>query len=198
VLRRRLQSAAILCLLAVALVAAGCGGDEDSNTSSKSAQESPEGAAREGLFVDIGGLQYNVYITRELNLNDVEDRAYFDGPEAPPGSALYGVFLRVCNDGKEARSAAADFKIRDTQGGEYDPVELPDDNDFAYQPGRLDPKTCLPPDGSVAALGPTGGSLLLFELPNAATENRPLELEIRAPLDVTSGSQPERAIELDI
>jgi hypothetical protein len=197
VLRRRLQSAAILCLLASALAAAGCGG-EDSDTADKSAQESPEEAVREGLFTDIGGLDYNVYITRELNLKDVEDKAYFAGPEPPPGSALYGVFLRVCNEGDEPRSSAADFKIRDTQGGEYEPLELPADNAFAYRPGKIEGKTCFPEDGSVAALGPTGGSLLLFELPNAAAENRPLELEIRAPLDVASGEQPERAIELDL
>ncbi len=46
-------------------------------------------AAREGLPEEIGHIEYNVYITRELNLRDVEDRDYYQGPEAPPGFALY-------------------------------------------------------------------------------------------------------------
>jgi hypothetical protein len=187
----------IASLLVLAPLAAGCGG-EDESSADKSAQESPQSAEREGLFVDIGGLDYNVYLTRELNVRDVEDRAYFGGPEAPRGQALYGVFIRVCNDGDQTRPSASDFKIRDTQGAEYEPVDLPGDNAFAYHPGRVQPKDCIPQAGSVAALGPTGGAMILFQLPLAATENRPLELEIKAPLDVATGTQATRAIELDI
>ena len=181
----------IACLLVLAPLAAGCGG-EDESSADKSAQETPQSAEREGLFVDIGGLDYNVYLTRELNVRDVEDRAYFGGPEAPRGQALYGVFMRVCNEGDQTSLSASDFKIKDTQGGEFEPVDLPADNAFAYHPARIQPKDCIPQAGSVAALGPTGGSMLLFQLPLSATENRPLDLEITAP------SRATRAIELDI
>lgn len=192
----RKSSLALLVVLALVPAVAGCGG-EDEQTADKTAQETPEGSHREGLFVEIGELGYNVYITRELNLRDVEDKAYYQGSEAPPGSAHYGVFIRVCNETDEPHAAAADFRIRDTQGGEYEPVELSEDNVFAYVPGEVPAKACIPRDGSAAANGPTGGALLLFELPNEATENRPLELEIRGPQG-EAAEQPQGSIELDI
>jgi len=188
VLPRRPSSAVLLCLLLALPAFAGCGGES----------ESPEVPHREGLFVDIGGLDYIVYITRELNLRDVEDKAYYQGQEAPPGSALYGVFLKACNEGKQAKGSASDFTIRDTQGDEYKPIDVPEDNVFAYQPGQVPSKQCIPRNGSAAATGPTAGALLIFQLPNEATENRPLELDIKAPLDAVSGKQPEGSIELDI
>ena len=50
---------------------------------------------------------------------------------------------------------------------------------FAYHAGELDPNECFPEAGSVAQLGPTSGSMLLFRLPLQNTEYRPLELEIQ-------------------
>jgi len=41
------------------------------------------------------------------------------------------------------------------------------------------PDECIPEEGSVAQLGPTAGSMLLFRLPLENTEYRPLELEIQ-------------------
>ena len=155
-------------LAATALVIAGCGDpDEDE-------------PIREGLAHELGGLDYNVFITRQLNLSLPEDKTYYDGPAAPPGSALYGVFIQVCNtDGDgPAKLPVDEFVVRDTQGAEFEPIELPDDNQFAYHPVPLGPKQCIPASGSVAQLGPTAGAMLLFEFPQTATENRPLELEI--------------------
>ena len=43
----------------------------------------------------------------------------------------------------------------------------------------LPPDECIPEAGSVAQLGPTAGSMLLFRLPLANTEFRPLELEVQ-------------------
>ena len=45
-------------------------------------------------------------------------------------------------------------------------------------PRTLAPQECIPQAGSVAQLGPTAGSMLLFQLPLQNTENRPMELEI--------------------
>src|SRR5438046_395948 len=53
--------------------------------------------AREGLFIKIGGVDYNVYLTRELNLRIPPDSAYYHGKPAAKGHALYGVFLKTCN-----------------------------------------------------------------------------------------------------
>src|SRR5256885_9353342 len=50
---------------------------------------------------------------------------------------------------------------------------------FAYRARVLAPRGCIPEPGSAAATGPTAGSMILFSLPIFATENRPLELEIK-------------------
>jgi hypothetical protein len=167
-----------LAACALALAFAGglgaCGTDHDAI--------GVEEPAREGLAVDIGGLDYNVFITRELNIAITPDRAYYDGPPPEPGHNLFGVFIQVCNTGEgEALESASEFKAIDNQGAEFEPIELPEDNAFAYAPRELGPEECIPEDGSVAALGPTGGSLLLFDFPLENTENRPLELEITSP-----------------
>jgi hypothetical protein len=180
---RRLLIAALTCALAV-LVVAGC----------KSSR--PEGVSREGLYEKVAGLDYNVFITRELNLHDAEDRDYYKGPEAPPGSSLYGVFIQVCNHGHGYKFPNATFTVEDNQGNEYHPLPLPDDNVFAYRPRRLSTDACIPEAGSAASSGPTGGALLLFKFPNTTLENRPLELKIEAPPG--SEGPAEKTIELDI
>jgi hypothetical protein len=173
------------CALLLASGVAACGEDE----------QGVEEPAREGLALELGGVDYNVFITRQLNPRITPDSAYYDGPEAPPGRTIYGVFLQACNNSEEAQETADRFTVRDNQDHEFEPTELPEDNQFAYHPRRLDPKECIPEAGSVAQLGPTAGSMLLFEFPLQATENRPLELEIENP----SGGEPEKlTFELDI
>ena len=192
--RRRLLPAAA-ALLAAAALGTGCSDDEEGTAGEKGIE--PE---REGLAVELDGLEYNVFITRQLNLSLPSDRTYYGGPPAPAGSAHYGVFIEVCNrneDGPPLQSAE-EFRITDTQGEEFEPVEIPEENTFAYHPRRLDPEQCIPPKGSVAQLGPTGGAMVLFELPQAATENRPLELEIFGAHDAAEGERDKLSVELDI
>ena len=178
--------------MAAALLGAGC----DSGR--------PEGSAREGLDVNVGGLDYNVYITRELNLRDVEDLGYYSGPEAPPGFALYGVFLTACNPEEAANSPlvppATNFTVVDTQGNRFKPVFMPRSNIFAYtsQARPLKHLACIPKAGSLASSGPTNGSLLIFRLPLATLENRPLDLEIVSPPNPKSGEVETGRIELDV
>lgn len=175
------------CLVAVVVVAGGCKNPR------------PNGAAREGMAIDVAGLDYNVYITRQLNLHDAEDRAYYRGPEAPPGQALYGVFIKVCNNGHHGfRSpATTQFKIEDNQGNEFEPIELPPTNVFAYHPRPLAKDACIPEAGSAAATGPTEGSMLLFKVPTTSLENRPLELFIEGERAPGQPVQTKR-VELDI
>ena len=154
--------------------------------------------AREGLALDLGGVEYNVFITRQLNLKIPPDSAYYNGPEPKKGFTLYGVFLQVCNNGKKARQTASVFEIEDNQGNKFEPTALPADNAFAYQPRKLLPQTCIPEAGSVAERGPTAGSMLLFELPLDKTENRPLELKVRRPFDPEQRQPDELTFELDI
>src|SRR4051812_41556044 len=152
-LRRHMSAALAICLLAV--IGAGCGDNPREHD-----------ASREGLPEKIGKIEYNVYITRELNLRDVEDSGYYQGPEAPPGFALYGVFLTACNPATSSSSpsipSATDFTVIDTLGNRFKPISLPDNNVFAYHPQSLKHKACIPKEGSLASNTPTNGSLLIF------------------------------------
>lgn len=183
---RKHTLAACALVLALAAPLAACGAEHDDIGVSE--------PAREGLDVNIGGLDYNVFITRELNLSITPDRAYYEGPAAEPGHALYGIFLRVCNPRDEGvtRMSASEFTVLDNQGEEFEPIELPDENAFAYNPEELEPGECIPADGSVAQLGPTGGAMLLFDFPLDATENRPLELEVTSPASGDHESETKR------
>ena len=161
----------VACLLAVAapLGLAACGDEEPG----------VDEPAREGLALELDGVTYNVFITRQLNPRVAPDGAYVTD-EAPPGSALWGIFIQVCNHSDEAHETVSDFIMKDNQENEFEPEDLPVDNAFAYAPRTLDPDECIPEAGSVAQLGPSAGSMLLFQLPLQTTENRPLELEMEA------------------
>jgi hypothetical protein len=160
---------------------------------------------REGLDVRVGGIDYNVYITRELNLELPDDRGYWKGKEAPPGFSLYGVFLQACNRSDQdpdledaAYETTEHFKVVDTQGNEYEPLEPEADNQFQYHAEELEPGECVPAVGSLAQQGPTAGAMLAFQFPLAAGENRPLELEILGEHDPIAGEFEKAAVELDL
>ena len=149
--------------------------------------------AREGLAIPVDGIQYNVFITRQINPEIPPDQDMYQGPPAADGSTLYGIFIKACNDTEETHDAidVADFVVKDNQDEEYELLDLPEENVFAYRAATLDPGECIPEAGSVNQLGPSGGSLLMFEIPLEATENRPLELELE-------GEEETKEIELDL
>ena len=183
------RTGALACVLISLVALTGC----------KNTRENDAG--REGLPATIGHIDYNVFITRELNLRDVEDRGYYQGPEAPPGYALYGVFLQACNQESNGKGphwmTASNFQIEDTQGNHFRPLPMPANNIWAYHPQPLRQQNCIPQKGSLAASGPTNGSLLIFRLPLTTLENRPLDLRITAPPN-GSGVRESKLIELDI
>jgi hypothetical protein len=192
------------CLMAgVTIFSTGCFGGERGD------QKNP---TREGLAVPLNGLDYNVYMTRELNVRDPEDKSYYQGPVDDPQCAagsgittqvreqkcptnLYGVFVSVCNTkgGTKlpARENPADFVIEDSQGNEYEPLPQPASNVFAYRARPLSKDDCIPEKGSIPDTSPIAGAVFVFRLPVQATENRPLELA------VTVGGKKQR-FELDI
>jgi hypothetical protein len=180
-----------MCAIAALLLLSGCGENPRAND-----------AAREGLPEKVGEIDYNVYITRELNLKDIGDSEYYTGPEAPPGFALYGVFLQACNNesepGSEPVPAATDFTIVDTQGNRFGPRQVQDENPFAYHARGLGHEACIPRTGSLASSGPTAGALLVFQLPLSALENRPLNLEIVSPPHPETGERETGRVELDV
>lgn len=168
-----------LALCAVALAA--CGSEDNE-------------PAREGLDVTVNGVRYNAPLSRQLNPMIVPDRAYYEHPPPPPAAIHFGVFLKACNEKGRRRRSVAGFKVVDSQDNSYRPITLPETNPFAYDAEVLAPEECIPEEGSIADLGPTAGAMLLFELPLAALENRPLLLHIGT-------SQPVREqghIELDL
>jgi hypothetical protein len=162
------------------------------------AQKTRNGAEREGLSFPVGGIDYNVFITRELNPRIVPDKAYYRGPEPRKDELLYGIFLQACNRTGKVLPTAARFTVTDNQGNTFEPIPLPRDNAFAYNPTILKPDQCVPEVGSVAQLGPTAGSMLLFKFPLPNTENRPLDLEIESPFDVLTSRRETRRVELDL
>ncbi len=187
---RRKKIALLACLLAgLGALVTGCENTREHD------------AGREGKPEEIGHIEYNVYITRELNLRDVEDQGYYQGPEAPPGFALYGVFLQACNPNEDVNAphwlAASRFEIEDTQGNTYTPLPMPKDNIWAYRARPLKQNACIPKEGSLASSGPTNGALLVFKLPLQTLENRPLDLKITSPPD-PNGKRDEGLIELDV
>jgi hypothetical protein len=176
----------VLCALLCALALGACGNDEEQGV---------DEPAREGLAINMGGVDYNVFITRQLNPEIQPDEAYYAGPPAPKGILLYGVFLEACNTSKQQQQTAEIFRVTDNQGNVFRPTPLEADNQFAYHPKRLDPEECIPQAGSVAQLGPTAGSMLLFQFPLEKAENRPMELEIENP----SGGEPSHiTFQLDL
>ena len=185
----RLVALCALLLLAGVLLSA-CG---------KSSNEEGE-EVREGLSTPLGGLRYTVFLTRQLNLANEEDKGYLPfAKDAPPGKGWYGVFLEACNKDKSQEAIASrSFFITDTQGNRFEPTDLPEENPFAYQGGVVPPENCDPRRGSLAQQAPTSGSMLLFQIPLAATENRPLKLHIEGQLNPATGKREEAVVELDI
>lgn len=165
-----------LCLLAVAAVAAlaGCGNRIETRTLGET----------EGIYIDVGELKYQVQLSRILNPDDLEDRAYLAGlpagEEASAEEAWFAIFLRVENTTGEPRPAAEEFEIIDTQENTFKPLAL-ENNPFAYEAEALAPKGIIPHPDSIAGEGVIQGSLLLFKVSVDALQNRPLEFRITGP-----------------
>lgn len=186
--------ASLLALLALAAVAAGCG-----ETGEEKAFKGGDEAAREGIAVPMDEVAYNVFITRQLNPRDPEDRQYLVGePEPPPGRTYYGVFIQVCNESDEVKQTSRTFTVVDARDNHFEPQKLSEDNVFAYKPEKLAAHECIPNEASATSYAPTGGQMLLYEVPVGATENRPFELEIEGEQNLVTGSRPIAKIELDL
>src|ERR687895_126932 len=108
---RRLTVAACLLVVAAPLGLAACGDEEPG----------VDEPAREGLSLPLDGVNYNVFITRQLNPAIPPDDTYVEGPEPAPDETLYGVFVQVCNNSDERRGSVEDFKVVDNQGNEFEP-----------------------------------------------------------------------------
>jgi hypothetical protein len=160
----------LLAALALAAGVSACGYTSESKD------------VKEGEPVKLGDVKYNVVFSRYLNPKDNEDSAYLVGqPEAPPGSAYFGVFLEVQNESNEAHSLPEGFTIEDSdEGGPYE--ALPTESLYAFpMGGEVEAQEQIPVLDSTPQQGPIEGALALFLLPDSSSENRPLTLEIEGP-----------------
>jgi hypothetical protein len=178
------SAAALLALVvAVSLAAAGCG------------EEEPKTSGAEGEFIEVGGTDYQVQLTRLLNPQQRPDDSYLRGQAPLTRTETYlGVFLRIENDSDSPYKPPRDIKVVDTQGNEYLPLDTTQSG-FGLDLGQaIPPDGVAPPPNSPASFGPTSGALLLYRLKDeSATDNLPLEL-----LVPVEGEEEPSTITLDV
>jgi hypothetical protein len=188
------RPAALLAVLLASGGLAACGDHPNEHASVVT-------AANEGLYLSIGELKYQVQSSRQLNPNDVEDKAFLEGVPADqralkPNEVWFGVFLQVENQGSTAMRPYGDIEIDDTQDEVFKPLTLDPSNPFAYRPNDLIPaKQILPLQDTPAYNSVNRGSMLLFKLTLTALDNRPLELKI---VGTTATPEQTGIIELDV
>ena len=173
-------------LAVAALVSAGCGNKHDITTE----------AETEGIWVDVGPLDYHVQGSRVLESGLLPDRSYLvglpNGTVEPAGDEVwFAVFVRIENKTEEAAPTAREFEIHDTEGKTFTPYGLdPKLNPFAYEPSTLEPNRVVPVPDSAQEFNSFSGAQLLFKLPLDSYQNRPLELIIHS----AGGEGPEEAV----
>jgi hypothetical protein len=169
--RRRLVPPllAALALVVLSLFVSACGYSNDSKD------------VVEGEVVKLGDLKYQVVFSRFLNPNDNEDSAYLVGQPPPPkGSNYFGVFLEVQNKSEETQKLAESFTITDAGNQAFEAI--PTESLYAFPfGGEVESQEPIPSPDSTSQQGPIEGSLVLFRLPAAASESRPLTLSIAGP-----------------
>lgn len=163
----------LIVLACAALGLAACGGDK---------KETVTVGESEAVYVTLGSVQYQVQLSRQLDRFAPGDRDLLKGvPVADrklaPDEIWFGVWFRAQNGTDAAQSTADEFRIKDTTGREFKPVELDATSPFAYRPVSLEPGAVYPLPGSASGQSPTTGGFLLFRMPVSALDFRPLEFE---------------------
>ena len=140
----------------------------------------------EGFYLSLGELKYQVQGSRQLNPDDIQDKALLAGVPADEQAleddeVWFGVFLQVENEAEDPLRPAGDIEIIDTQEDVFKPVEL----ERRPTPSPTAPRTRSRAASSRRMPDTPGfntanqGSLLLFKLTLDALDNRPLELKMR-------------------
>jgi len=147
-MRRPATYALALSLFVIGLALASCG-------------EDPGGTeGNEGEPVVLGDEEYLV-----------------DQPPAPRGTYYLGVFMVIDNESDEPQPTAGDYTVVDTLDTKYRP--LASDSPFALPIGTEVPGDGqLPELDTTAQTGPNQGALLIFQVNDDVSDNRPLTLEI--------------------
>ncbi len=170
--RRLLTAAAVL----PAIVLPGCAGGHK--------EAIVHEAKTEGIYVDVGPLDYQVQISRQLNPAVSPDKGYFAGmPDyvspLTEDEVWFGVSVRVQNQTDEAHESTDEFQIEETTGETFTPIDIDTkDNPLAYAKQTIPPKQVYPDPDELAGDSPTQGGMLLFKIPYSSLGNRPLEFKI--------------------
>jgi hypothetical protein len=193
-LKKRLRATPLLALAGIALALAGCGRTVFTGVSQNQLSDGDE------PYFNAGPITYQVQISREINAYDSDDVQYLAGvknAQSIPGTDFwYGVFLWAKNQRKQTEETAGikDFELVDSAGNVYKPVNLnPNINPYAWSAQLLGQNEIEPAPDSIASNGSSGGSMLLFDLPESVYSNRPLTLRISAP-----GEQKPSNVSLDL
>ncbi|HVF77011.1 MAG TPA: hypothetical protein VNA28_01840 [Solirubrobacteraceae bacterium] len=173
-----------IAVLAVALASGGlaaCGNHPDEEARVQHIEN-------EGFYLKLGELKYQVQLSRQLNPDDVQDRALLGGIPAEDqklgaDEVWFGVFIQVENESGEPLEPSSEIEIIDTQERIFRPLELEESNRYAYRPEEpIAAGQILPIPDTPAYDTPIQGSMMLFKLPGTALDNRPLELKIEGDL----------------
>jgi len=189
--RRKVERLLLALTFAGALLS-GCGSQDPGNAV-------VEGDT-EGIWVDVGPLDYHIQGSRQLNPAQVPDDRYLSGVpegEAPTADEIwFAVFLRIENKTDKPALSAEEFEIEDTQGKKFEPLEVDTEvNPFAYEPYELGVNEVMPHPDSVQEFN-VNGAMLLFKLPLTTIADRPLQFHIKAPPGQAEPADAE--VDLDV
>lgn len=182
----------VLCALLAVLAVSACGDMHTRVTSGTYAGESGANAP----YLNVGPLEYEVQLSRQLNPANSEDARYLQGltPEQSklePGQEWFAVFMQVYNNTHQPHPASDSITISDTQNNEYSPIVPGETNPFAYRAGTVQANNQIPEAGTTAADDPAQGLVLLYKIEVVSLDNRPLELKIVSPEDPSVSASAE-------
>ena len=162
----------LIALACAALFLAGCGNKVETVTHGES----------EAVYVTLGDLQYQVQLSRQLDPFSPGDRDLLAGVPAADRSLgnddiWFGVWVIALNGTEDPQTLADKFRIVDTTGKEFEPVQQKPEAVFAYRSEPIAAGAIYPLPGSASGQAPTTGAFLLFKMPRQTLDFRPLELE---------------------
>jgi hypothetical protein len=189
--RLRKLPLALSALLAV-LALSACGNEHTRVTTGTYAGESGANAP----YLNVGPLEYEVQLSRQLNPANQEDAQYLQGltpaqRKLEVGQEWFAVFMAVYNNTSQDHPASDSFTITDTQHNSYSPIVPDESNPFAFRGGTVPANSQIPLPGSVADDDPAQGLVLLYKIEVVSLDNRPLELKIVAPENPNESASAE-------
>jgi hypothetical protein len=190
----RLRQLLTVPLALIAIIAfAGC--SDNSHTKVTTGTYAGE-SGKNAPYLNVGPLEYQVQLSRQLNPANSEDEGYLQGltPEQAklnPGEEWFAVFMQVYNTGESPHPASTNITISDTQGNKYLPIIPDQTNRYAYRAGVVPAGAVLPPPGTTTSQGPTQGALILYKIKTVSLDNRPIEIKILNDADLAESASAE-------